>query len=147
MFRKYFGQNICSEILQSFTLKDIQLLFVFSVELSVISRREKKEGWDHIYPIYFLECLGSWRVMDGLGEQVLHRHKLPVKINVVGVQPSQNARCRGFSQDETASLLGIAWISPVGMSAATFECFSSSPCLNLLLLFKTRQNAGDILAT
>lgn len=32
--------------------------------------------------------------MDGLGEQVLQRHKFPVKIKVVGVQPSQNARCR-----------------------------------------------------
>lgn len=85
--------------------------------------------------------------MDGLGEQVVHRQKLPVKINVVGVRSSQNARCRVFfPQNGTVSLSGIAWISPVRMSAATFESFSSSSCLNLLLLFTTRENAGDVSA-
>lgn len=61
----------------------------------------------------------------------------------------QDVGFRFFSQDGTVSLLGIlgmAWISPVGMSAATFESFNSSPCLNLLLLFISRENAGDVLA-
>lgn len=56
---------------------------------------KKRKDWTTFIP-HFLGCLGSWSVVDGLGEQVLHGHKLPVKINVVGVQPSQNARCRVF---------------------------------------------------
>lgn len=70
----------------------------FQFGISVISRREKEEELDHIYPtfsgmLHFLGCVAGG-VVDGLGEQVLQRHKFPVKIKVVGVQPSQNARCR-----------------------------------------------------
>lgn len=97
-------------------------------------------------------------MMDALDEQLLHRHKLSVKIHVVGVQPIQNATYF-FYLDGTVCLpgafLGMVWIYPVGMSAATFESFArlillesfhSTPSLNLLLLFMTRANARYVLA-
>lgn len=96
--------------------------------------------------------------MDALGEQLMHRHKLPVKCMLWESSPSKMQHVV-FSLDGTVCLLGaflgMGRIYPVGMSAATFESFTrpilleylnSTPSFNLLLLFTTRVNARYVLA-
>lgn len=110
----------------------------FRFRINVISRW-KKVGLHHI----LWDAWVAGGVMDVPGEGLLHRHKLPVKY----IQPIQNATCNFFFLEATICFPGafsvMAWIYPVGTSAATFESFMRlilwenlhpTPSLNLLLL-------------